>query len=64
MTGSINAGVTKYYSFTIASPPTPPNYRNIQVCADASGQITEFDENDNCLTKSVQFNADFQIPGG
>ena len=62
--GSINAGTTKYYAFTIASPPSPPNFRTVQVCADATGKVTEFDENNNCLTKSVQFDAAFQIPGG
>jgi hypothetical protein len=53
--GSVTAGTTKYYSFNIASPPAPPNFRNVQVCADASGVVSESQENDNCLTTSEQF---------
>jgi hypothetical protein len=55
--GSIGAGATKYYSFTMQTPPAPPMFRSVQVCADATGQSFELDETDNCLTKSVQFDA-------
>jgi len=55
--GSIAAGTTKYYSFTMQTPSSPPMFRSVQVCADATGQAFEFDESDNCLTKSVQFDA-------
>jgi subtilase family serine protease len=61
--GSINAGSTKYYSFNITEPAAPPYSRNVQVCADATGKVTESDENDNCMTESVQTTA-LPIGGG
>lgn len=62
--GTVNAGVTKYYSFNIASPLAPPNFRNVQVCADASGVVAESQENDNCLTTSEQFDSIIMLSGG
>lgn len=61
LAGSIAAGATRYYSFTITSPPAPPMYRSVQVCADATGQAFESDETDNCLQQSVQFDAIIQL---
>jgi subtilase family serine protease len=56
--GSVTKGATKYYSFDITSPPTPPNSRLVQVCADATSKVTELNEANNCLQKDVVFNQD------
>jgi len=53
LAGSIPAGTTREYAFTI-TPPPPPSFRSVQVCADATNQAAESNESNNCLTKSLQ----------